>query len=309
MPFFSVIIPVHNRAPLIGTTLESVLAQQYTDYEVLVVDDGSTDGSAEVVAGFGESVTLLTQANAGPGAARNHAASRASGQYLAFLDSDDLWLPWTLSTQAEAIASTDRPAMLAGAPHWFTDGQALPEAPAGALAVRQYPDFLASGLAERRVGTSRLTIRSDVFHQAGGITEAIWNNEDIDLTLRLGTAPGFVVITHPATVARRMHEVQLSGNPASSHAGKRFMLQREAEGVYPGGRARERARRVKLAAEVRTGAMEGVRGGRLGLAWDLYRRSFGWQLRLGRWRFLVGLPAHLGLAGLRRVLSPNRNRQ
>jgi glycosyltransferase involved in cell wall biosynthesis len=93
---FSVIIPTYNRAALLCTALDSVFAQTFTDYEVIVVDDGSTDGTAAMVASYGGRVRYFQQQNKGPGAARNLGAQHATGEYLAFLDSDDLWFPWTL---------------------------------------------------------------------------------------------------------------------------------------------------------------------------------------------------------------------
>ena len=92
----SVIIPCHNRAELIGQTLDSALAQTVLPREVIVVDDGSTDATGQVVAGYaqrtGGRVRLVRQANAGPSAARNRGLEEATGEYLAFLDADDLWL-------------------------------------------------------------------------------------------------------------------------------------------------------------------------------------------------------------------------
>jgi hypothetical protein len=90
----SVIIPLYNKAPYVGRTLDSILAQTFRDFEVIVVDDGSTDAGAEVVACCPDPrVRLLRQDNAGPGAARNRGLAEARGTYVAFLDADDEWLP------------------------------------------------------------------------------------------------------------------------------------------------------------------------------------------------------------------------
>lgn len=98
-PRVSVIIPCYNAAPYIGATIESVLAQTLPAAEIVVVDDGSGDDSLAVLAGFGERVRILTRPNGGPAAARNMAIAHASGDFIAFLDSDDLWEPEKLARQ------------------------------------------------------------------------------------------------------------------------------------------------------------------------------------------------------------------
>lgn len=94
MPLVSVIVPLYNKASYILRTLESVASQNVADFEVIVVDDGSTDGSADIVRGFSDPrFRLVSQANAGPGAARNRGLQQARASYIAFLDADDRWLP------------------------------------------------------------------------------------------------------------------------------------------------------------------------------------------------------------------------
>jgi glycosyltransferase involved in cell wall biosynthesis len=92
-PVVSVIIPAYNVAAYIADTLGSVLAQTYTDYEVIVVNDGSTDATEQALEPFRERIVYVSQPNAGPSAARNHGLSRARGRYAALLDGDDLWTP------------------------------------------------------------------------------------------------------------------------------------------------------------------------------------------------------------------------
>ena len=95
----TVVIPTYNRGHLIAHALESIRRQSYPDIDVIVVDDGSTDDTAAVVARFGSSVRYITQANRGCGAARNTGLVAARGRYVAFLDSDDRWMPFKLSVQ------------------------------------------------------------------------------------------------------------------------------------------------------------------------------------------------------------------
>ncbi len=99
----SVVIPTYNRALHLGAAIESALGQTYRPLEVIVVDDGSTDGTADVVATFGSDVRYLHQPNGGVAAARNLGLRHARGEFIAFLDSDDRWQPWKLAAQVELL--------------------------------------------------------------------------------------------------------------------------------------------------------------------------------------------------------------
>lgn len=123
-PAFSVVIPVYNRAVSLLATLESIEKQTFRDFEVLVVDDGSSDGSVAAAESF-SFVKVLCQQNSGPGTARNRGISEAQGEYIAFLDSDDLWFPWTLKRYAETIEKQSRPAFVTGRPVCFQEEDEL----------------------------------------------------------------------------------------------------------------------------------------------------------------------------------------
>jgi len=101
----SVIIPCFNRADIVGETIESVLAQSHKLLEVIIVDDGSTDDTREVVARYGDPrIRYFYKANGGLSSARNAGLEEARGEYIAFLDSDDVWHPWKLSAQVEVFS-------------------------------------------------------------------------------------------------------------------------------------------------------------------------------------------------------------
>ena len=104
MPETTVAIPAFNAGRTIGAALQSVFAQTYRDYEVIVVDDGSTDDTASQVAEWGDRVTYVYQPNCGPAGARNEALRLARGRFIAFLDADDVWLPRKLERQVAYFA-------------------------------------------------------------------------------------------------------------------------------------------------------------------------------------------------------------
>ncbi|HET7536321.1 MAG TPA: glycosyltransferase family A protein, partial [Candidatus Didemnitutus sp.] len=103
MPTVSAIIPTYNRAHLLPAALASIFAQTQPVDEVIVVDDGSKDNTADVLRTYGDRVRYIRQQNAGAGAARNHGMREARGDYVAFLDSDDLWMPEKNARQQELL--------------------------------------------------------------------------------------------------------------------------------------------------------------------------------------------------------------
>lgn len=103
MPRVSIIIPTFNCMTFLGSAIESVFAQTYADYEIIVVDDGSTDGTREWVGKYGSKVKYYYQSNQGVSAARNLALDHASGEFIAYLDADDMWLPDKLTAQVDYL--------------------------------------------------------------------------------------------------------------------------------------------------------------------------------------------------------------
>src|ERR1700722_124005 len=97
MPRVSVIIPVFNAVHTVEQAIDSVRVQTFADFEIVVVDDGSTDGTIEVLRRYGDAIKVLQQKNRGPSPARNLAIAASTGEYLAFLDPDDMWKPGMLA--------------------------------------------------------------------------------------------------------------------------------------------------------------------------------------------------------------------
>jgi GT2 family glycosyltransferase len=290
MPRFSVIIPTYNRADFLRQTLESIFEQRLSDYETLVVDDGSTDGTLEQLASYQGRVRALNQANRGPGAARNLGISHAAGDYVAFLDSDDVWFPWTLQTYAEAIELTADPAFVAGKPLRFREDAGLLGAREAATTFVRFPDYLASGDEWRWWGVSSFVIRREALLSCGGFAEENMNGEDADLALKLGTAPGFVQITEPVTFGYREHATNVTANLDKTLAGIWHKIRTERAGGYPGGVERARERWRILTRHARPMILACLREGRPFEGWRMYRATFRWHVATGRWRFLLGFP-------------------
>src|SRR5579871_6735110 len=114
-PVFSVVIATYNRLNFLEQAVNSIFAQTFEDYELIIVDDGSTDNTRDYLNSLSGRLKPLYQPNKGPSAARNLGVKSAIGNYIAFLDSDDVWLPWTLATFHELIVKYREPSLLCGA--------------------------------------------------------------------------------------------------------------------------------------------------------------------------------------------------
>jgi glycosyltransferase involved in cell wall biosynthesis len=198
-PTVSVIIPAYNAARTVRRAVESCLSQTHPPIEVLVVDDGSTDGTAEVVADFGAPVCLERKQNGGPASARNYAAQMARGDWLGFLDADDHWLPTKLEKQL-SLATSDDLAVI----QTLTGGS-----------TEQIPlEVTFSQLWERNlVCTSSVLIRRSVFERLGGFNEdpQLISSEDYHLWLRVAAAGGRI-LTYPEVLMEWTRGNGLSSN-------------------------------------------------------------------------------------------------
>lgn len=286
---FSIVIPSYNRRQLLRKALDSVLAQTFTDYEVIVVDDGSTDETQQVVISYGERVRLFRQQNTGPGAARNVGVSHAHGDYIAFLDSDDLWFPWTLSIFAELIRGNMSPSIVATKDFEFHEDWQLQSIRNEPLRAKSLPDYFATA-SDKRFVRAMGAIRRDQLLQRGGFIEDHINAEDHDMTMRLGTAAGFVQVESPYTLAYRRHGAAETASFSKTYAGAMYLIQQEQRGKYPGGYARLQERRKILSMHIRPVALAALKEARLREALALYCKTFTWHLRQHRWRFLLGFP-------------------
>jgi glycosyltransferase involved in cell wall biosynthesis len=203
----SVIIPTYNRQSQIAAAVESAMAQTHRNIEIIVVDDGSTDGTAAVLARFGNRIRILRQSNSGPSSARNRGAAAAGGGILAFLDSDDQWLPDKISRQ---LALMDRggsrmSCCVCNATVKNGDGYVLGETfdfaglwPGFSEGEWFNPqEFLATRFL---LFNQVVAVRRDAFEKAGGFNEQLRLLEDYDLAFRLAGIGTWGVIKDPLVV-------------------------------------------------------------------------------------------------------------
>jgi glycosyltransferase involved in cell wall biosynthesis len=195
-PRFTVVMPAHNTGPLVAHAIRSVLQQTCGDFELIVIDDGSTDGTATEVRGFTADprVRLVEQVNRGPSAARNAGIALARGEYISMLDSDDMWLPRYLEVMGAAL-DRDPSAGLA-----YTDAWVLDE-PTGRIrrtTMMHYQrppahppadsERFLDVLLDRNFVYTSVTVRRDVLDAVGGFDERLWTGEDWELWLRIVAA-------------------------------------------------------------------------------------------------------------------------
>jgi hypothetical protein len=221
-PFISVVLPTYNRARQVEAALASVLAQTYPALEAIVVDDGSTDGTGEAIQRLidqqpsnGKKIRYFFQRNAGSSAARNKGIEHAHGEWIAFLDSDDVWLPEKLELQVPAIQRFKCGAC-------FTDARMVNDLGMDASSFRSFgrhsdhtvriaSDALLS-LANGFCGfwLSTLLVRTDLARQIGGFDSEIQGPEDQDFYFRLALVTSLVSIDKPLVQTDR------SASPAGS---------------------------------------------------------------------------------------------
>jgi glycosyltransferase involved in cell wall biosynthesis len=211
MPEVSVVIPTRDRSRLLSLTLHSVLWQQGVDLEVVVVDDGSADDTARLVASLGDARVRLVRHDRSQGvsAARNRGIAEAGGAWVAFLDDDDLWAPDKLASQLQAAHRTGR--------SWAYTGEVSvdehlrvvdggPPAP---------PDRVVEGLRRHNAvpaGASNVVVRAETLARAGRFDPQLRNNEDWDLWIRLARLgppawvcrPLVALGIHPGNASRNM---------------------------------------------------------------------------------------------------------
>ncbi len=206
-PLVSVIIPTYNRGWILKEAIDSVLAQDFKDYELIVVDDGSSDNTREVLDTYGQEIIVLRQANKGVSAARNRGIAEAGGQLVAFLDSDDLWLPRKLSRQVDFFNLNPDAVINQTEEIWIRNGVRVNpknrhRKPSGMIFERSLGLCLVS--------PSAVMIRKTLLDVVGVFDENLPACEDYDLWLRISCRYPVHLIDTPLIIKRGGHQDQLS---------------------------------------------------------------------------------------------------
>lgn len=184
-PFVSVVIPTYNRLATVRSAIDSVLRQTFSDVETIVVDDGSTDGTAvELKRRFGSEIRVITTDNRGVGAARNRGIADSQGKFLALLDSDDTWHPQKLEKQVRYHREHEGMRISQSQEVWIRNGKRVNpkrkhRKPSG--------DIFAASLRMCAISPSSVFLARDLFDRCDGFDEDLPVCEDYDLWLRIGS--------------------------------------------------------------------------------------------------------------------------
>jgi glycosyltransferase involved in cell wall biosynthesis len=202
-PLVSVIIPTYNRASLLCQTIDNVLKQTYRNFELIIVDDGSTDDTLARLRTYGNRIRIIAQDNAGPAVARNRGAREARGEIIAFQDSDDLWKLSKLQRQVAFLEKVgpSTPCCLCNVVMRVVNGKELTSFDIALIRLQDEesvwlnaPEVLATRFV---LFNQAVAIRRGAFEKVGGFREDMKYDEDYDLALRLALEGPWAMIREP----------------------------------------------------------------------------------------------------------------
>jgi len=205
-PAVSVIISTHNRREFVREAIESVLKQDFADYEIIVVDDGSTDGTEEALRAS-KDITYCYQENRGVSGARNQGLKIARGKFISFLDSDDLWTPKKLTIQTEVMEKKPEISVTYTDEIWIRKGNRVNPK----NKHRKYSgSIFEKCLPLCIISPSSVMLRREIFDKVGAFDEGLPVCEDYDLWLRIAARFPIFFIDEKLIIKRGGHEGQLS---------------------------------------------------------------------------------------------------
>lgn len=188
MPIFSVIIPLFNKEKFIGATLKSVLEQSFTDFEVLIVNDGSTDSSVEIIKKFSDPrIRYFSQENEGVSSARNYGIEKAKSNYISFIDADDYWYSGFLEEMFENIKKYPEHKVFSAAIEIATANKVFPAQYSIAKTNDcEVVNYFSASSKETAICTSCAVFNKSIFEETGNFDTQIKSGQDTDLWIRIG---------------------------------------------------------------------------------------------------------------------------
>lgn len=225
-PTVSVILPIYNGERYVQEAFDSVFAQTFCDYDVVCVDDGSTDRSLQLLEQYCSRLMVIKQANAGQSAARNQGVHASTGRYLAFLDQDDRWYPHKLAQQVGVLeARKDVVMVYCNSDRMDSDGRVIQVGTTKAEQPRAKESLLGRLIGEGLVLPSSMLVRREVFERVGGFDPQLRGFEDFDLCARL-TQQGGIAFLEESGMCYRAHEsgFNRAGGLTIVRSRERFLL-------------------------------------------------------------------------------------
>ncbi len=226
MPNVSVVIPIYNGERYLREALDSVFTQTYRDFDVICVDDGSTDDSSDIVKTYGDRISLVRQANAGGCAARNAGVMRSTAEFIAFLDQDDVWYQRKLEQQVAALnANPNAVIALCNSDRMNAEGRLTQVGATVAERPGLQTEMLGRLIGEDQLLSSAIMVRRNTFVLAGMFDPQLHGFEDFDLAARLRQYGRFVFIEESG-MCYRLNEGGLSrsGGIRIIKSRERFLL-------------------------------------------------------------------------------------
>jgi len=245
-PFFSIIIPTYNRAGFLKPCLESVLSQDDPDFELVIIDDGSTDQTAAIIAGLGDQrVKYLRQENKGPASARNLGLTQARSKFICFLDSDDRFRQNKLAVTRQFIQKHPEYKIFHTEEIWYRDGRLLPQK----NAHKKPSGWVFENAANIcSISISTAAIHREVFNAVAGFDEAFPACEDYDFWLRATAKFPIFLIPEVLTIKEGGHPDQQSKKYVAMD---RFRIQALLKILESGGLTGEQRRIAGLSLQAK----------------------------------------------------------
>jgi len=209
-PQVSVVLPTYNRDWIVSDAITSVLDQGYANLELIVVDDGSTDDTPDLLSAFGDRITVIRQPNRGVSAARNAGIRAAAGQLIALLDSDDTWLPGKVSAQVDFFSTNPDALICQTEEIWIRNGVRVNP---GKRHRKEAGMIFERCLVLCLVSPSAVMMRKPLLDEVGLFDETLPTCEDYDLWLRIAWKHPIHLVDLPLIVKRGGHSDQLSRRP------------------------------------------------------------------------------------------------